>query len=280
MISHHNLLEELNVIVRHQSSADDLAAALQHAIWRNSMAGEGIDIHHIKPHARTIPWSGMDSKIRYENYLADPTHRQLLAQYGWIDTPIKYHINSWGFRSEREYDNVAEPCIVALGCSFTYGTGLHAVDTWPHVLASMLGVGVVNLGMAGHGLDLNSLWLRLKGDGIANPIGVCVVEPPAGRISWMKHIGDTVLGHTLKEVSDRIPDILADLLLNSTMHYYKNYLLINEWANNRNIPLLWSNTRLYTEPGVNVSSARDLGHWGVEWHRVKAEEFYNHLKNT
>ena len=55
-------------------------------------------------------------------YLIGPFYREYFRERGW-DRPeaITYKFNSEGFRCE-EFDD--SPCLVALGCSFTFGNAL------------------------------------------------------------------------------------------------------------------------------------------------------------
>jgi hypothetical protein len=290
-------LVSVNKIVADHYNDHTVTSALQRAIWFNSTAFAGQEGLAV-PQPYTCQWQGMDHPERYQQHLEDPDSAARLAANGWLDQSISYTVNSWGFRSDREYDLVQEPCIVALGCSFTYGTGLHEHQTWPSILARRLGVSLVNLAVPGHGLDLSSLWLLLKGHGIANPLAVCVHEPPAGRISWMQHqLGNhedpmgPVTGLTLRNMFDNgnwtsrhllknapavdktATKMLNDLLLNSSIHNIKNFQLISSWAQSRSVPLFWDNNRTNNFTSV----ARDLAHWGWEWHSAKADWFLTQI---
>jgi len=271
--------DNINFLLGQHCSGTDLSRALRNAIWHNSVVQFG-DVKVKDPQAILTHWQGMDRPDTYQKHIDDPESHNRLRQNNWVGTMIDYHINSWGFRSANEYDEVQEPCIVALGCSFTFGTGLHEYQTWPSVLGNQLGVRVVNLGTPGHGLDLNSLWLTLEGDAIRNPIAVCVLEPPNGRFSWLVQypFESSVFTHQLRELEKNTdPRFIPNILLNSLVHSYKNYHTIKAWADRKGVPLLWNRNLL--NPYV-TSIARDLAHFGPEWHQNKANDFYSHLKNT
>ena len=253
-----------------------LLNSLRSSIWRNSLHCAEAE-HGITPEPMLVHWSGMDSRDRYETHIRNPASLKMLAAGGWVDSVIDYHINSWGFRSEREYEHIHNPCIVTLGCSYTYGTGLHEHQIWPSILAQRLGVELVNLGMPGHGLDLNSLWLLLQGYHITCPVAVCVFEPPRGRISWLARHNDTaVIAEAMIDIAPTDIQLVDGLLLNSSVNTVKNYSIIKGWAESRDVPMLWCND-LSSNAGP---WARDLAHFGPEWHQKKADSFYNHLKNT
>lgn len=283
-------LVSVNKLVAEHYNDHTLESALQQAIWFNSTAFAGQPRQVFVPQPCTSQWHGMDSPTRYQGHLSDPVSLAVLAANGWLDQTINYTVNSWGFRSDREYDAVQEPCIVTLGCSFTYGTGLHEHQTWPRLLASRMGVGLVNLAVPGHGLDLNSLWLLLKGRGIANPVAVCVYEPPAGRISWLQHgyphtadARGTMFAHTLLDICETDGNtsqigwyrLISNLTLNSMSNSVKNFSAISSWAHSRGVPMVWCNSRHNTY----TSLARDLSHWGWEWHSAKADWFFDQLNH-
>ena len=272
------MLDNIDFLMREHCNGADLRSALRSAIWHNGVFQ--FDEPEVKgPCATVTHWQGMDNLEVYQKHMDAPASRNLLEQNNWVGTVIEYHANSWGFRSSFEYDDVQEPCIVALGCSFTFGTALHEHQTWPSILGKQLGVRVINLGTPGHSLDLSSLWLTLAGQGIANPVAVCVLEPPNGRFSWMvqNQLESKVYAHQLRELGASDPRIVPNLILNSLIHSYKNYHTIKNWADGRGVPLLWNHNLL--NPYVN-SLARDLAHFGPKWHQHKANDFYSHLKNT
>jgi hypothetical protein len=228
-------------------------------------------------------WCGSDNRTEYDQNLRDPIQRARLQHEGWIDNPIVYELNSEGWRSEgcREYD-IPEPSLIVLGCSFTYGTGLHLHQTWGHKVSSQLGLTLVNLGMPGHALDLNTAWLLMNQQRIAQPRAVVICEPPATRISWL--LGDIALpnayGHTLlrlagvkgSNTSDLDSTALAWLInnikLNSAVNYYKNRCTVELWAKSRGIKFLHFNSA-----GVRAKTlARDLAHYGEDWHSTIAQQ--------
>lgn len=278
MLNHDGLVYHYNLaLAQHhgEGAAVSLQSALQCGLWYNTIASAEQE-HIYEPQAVLAQWQGMDNRDLYTRHINDPAARARLAEYGWLDTTIDYHINSWGFRSNREYVSIDEPCLVVLGCSFTFGTGLHEHQTWGRVLANRLGLGLVNLAVPGHGLDLGSLWLLLEGHNIRNPRAVCVFEPPMGRLSWLAAMNETVVcAECLRDMCQQHPRIIRTLLLNSTASNIKNYHIIKSWAEQRGAAFAWDN-RIHN----NVTHARDLAHHGPEWHVTTAEDFYTHLKNT
>jgi hypothetical protein len=278
MMSPEAMLDNINFLMDQHCNGVDLRSALRSAIWHNGVFQFG-EPEVEGPCATLTHWQGSDSPESYLKNMEDPGGRVLLERNNWVEAVIDYQVNSWGFRSGIEYDDVADHCIVALGCSFTFGVGLHDYQTWPSLLGKLLGVRVLNLGMPGHSLDLNSLWLTLEGHAIRNPIAVCVLEPPTGRVSWMSQnpLETKAYSHQLREIGESNPRIISNLLLNSLVHSYKNYHTVKNWADRKGVPLLWN--RNLMNPHIN-SLARDLAHFGPEWHQSKANDFYTCLKNT
>lgn len=81
-----------------------------------------------------------------------------------FDVPVR--INTQGFRADREYS--PEPPsgilrIVAVGDSFTFGNGVDVHEAWPAVLERRLEAEVINLGVAGYGVDQQLLILESRG---------------------------------------------------------------------------------------------------------------------
>lgn len=75
-------------------------------------------------------------------------------------------INAQGFRADREYALEPPPGVlrvVAVGDSFTFGNGVHVHEAWPAVLERRLGAEVINLGVAGYGVDQQLLTLESRG---------------------------------------------------------------------------------------------------------------------
>jgi hypothetical protein len=70
--------------------------------------------------------------------------------------------------------------------------------------------------------------------------------------------------------------LIRNLTLNSMSSSVKNFGTISSWAHSRGVPMIWCNS----EPSRSKLLARDLSHWGCDWHQHTADNFYSHLKNT
>lgn len=76
----------------------------------------------------------------------------------YFKPPLEYKLNSRGFRDDE--NNLKPKSIVALGASFTFGTGIRAEDRWSEQLENMLcDTEVRNISVAGYMIDQNYILL-------------------------------------------------------------------------------------------------------------------------
>ena len=260
---------------------------LRHSIYYNALHSSGIeDLDHSKPQPITTYWNGLDSPAAYQRHLGDPDKAATLARYGWIDADIRYDLNSWGFRSPGcvEYDTITEPSFIAMGCSYTFGTGLPQRMIWPQICAEELGLKLINLATAGHGLAMNTQWLLTQGHTLKDPRVVVIFMPPSGRLTWYQRVPGTtpytdhLVGNTFSMTQwERVLPIKENIKYNAHMDYVKNYAAIQLWCDSRQIPL-----HVFTGAGGDPSTyglARDLAHQGRGWHRALAQRVLEHTKD-
>ena len=259
--------------------ADSYRDLLQQAIFTNALHGsEYIHTPEMYPHPLVTHWNGLDLEDTYLKNLNNHFKRKQLIRWGWIDSNIEYHLNSWGFRSQREFSTVTDPSLVVMGCSFTFGTGLHQNQLWGELLADSLGLQLINLGTPGHGLSLSTQWLLLEGNTqIINPRAIVIYVPPPGRISWVESAHGYAIGNTYMMTGfDTYPRVINHIAVNAFMDYVKNYNTICLWAQSRSIPV-----HVFTEVQGNVEVfglARDLQHHGAGWHHMAAKLMYKQVQ--
>lgn len=110
-----------------------------------------IPLHGASEHAgKTLHWIPPDTEQQYKQHLKNSDSRRLLEQFGWIDQSIDYQFNSHGFRTI-EFDQ--RPNFLAIGCSFTQGTGVHEHQRWTTLLSEQMDLWCWNLGIAGASSD-------------------------------------------------------------------------------------------------------------------------------
>lgn len=131
---------------------------------------------------QTLEWMPTDTLERFADLMRDPEHQAYFSSLGW-ERPgaITYAINSDGFRCAEFSD---DPCIMALGCSFTFGTGLPLDTIWPELVGRSLGLRVANLAWGGYSADscfrLAEYWIKKL-----QPRLVVMMAPPPGRWELM-----------------------------------------------------------------------------------------------
>lgn len=252
---------------------------LQNAIFSNALHGSNmLWTPGLTASPVTVLWQGMDFEETYVKNLADPNQRALLEQWGWIDREFDYKINSWGFRSEREFDTVTGPSLITMGCSFTFGTGLPVESIWPTLVSERLGLELINLGTPGHGLELNTQWLISQGDVIKDPRAVVILMPPPGRVTWVEEINHKIIGNTFLMSQLQYPKIMDNVAINGHMHYVRNVQTIELWAKSRGIPV-----HVFAGFAGSPSTfglARDLRHNGEPWHQLGADQMCDRIKNS
>ena len=86
-----------------------------------------------------------------KEYLANK--KKLGDSWHYYDNPIEYKHNKFGYRSI-ELEELKNNFVLAFGCSYTYGFGLHLKDLWVHRLAKELKTTYLNLAVSGTGPEL------------------------------------------------------------------------------------------------------------------------------
>lgn len=101
-------------------------------------------------------WSPSDSLPNYLEKTKDPKN-----EIYYNKRSFNYDMNKNWFRCD-EFESIIEqnkPVLFALGCSFTFGTGLPEHESWPVILSNIIrektreDIAIVNLGSAGTGYD-------------------------------------------------------------------------------------------------------------------------------
>lgn len=242
-----------------------------------------IPLHSSTEHAgRTIGWLAPDTEKQYQQNSADPDQRQLLQQFGWIDQHIKYSFNSHGFRTV-EFDSREN--FVAIGCSFTQGTGVHQHQRWTDCLSQQLDLWCWNLGVAGAASDTCYRIARYYLD-VLKPKFVVFLEPRPNRmelhgdpgelpylINWAYDVANWGGGSFVKTMlaNDENLELRAE----------KNRAAIAYLCWSRNIPFFAYEPDAYLTcvDRTKRDLGRDLLHPGVENNRAFADFLYKDITN-
>lgn len=228
---------------------------------------------------RTVTWMPTDTQESFERMIQDPGHREYFAQQGWLEPDaITYNINSQGFRCD-EFEP-GQPCMIALGCSYTMGIGLPLKSLWHTIIGQRLGLRVYNLAWGGSSADtcfrLAQYWIsRLK------PSLVAMLTPPRGRIELLLDTGIQPPAEVFMPGSQSLHFNPNDVFLkhwwlnddNSIINIEKNNLAIQQLSIQHGSKFV----SLYADQEMcgsreELGYARDYMHAGPKGHELLAEK--------
>lgn len=217
---------------------------------------------------KTVNWVPGDDKENYKYNLHNNFNK--LTELGWADSVIEYTFNSAGFRDNEFPDHIE---YLALGCSHTFGTGLHKTQTWVSFLGSLLDTKIWNAGVAGCAMDTV---FRI----LDNFIGVYSIDtifllcPPKYRYEVCVDNNTWEVRNIHSENVDLFSKMYFTNDLNSAYNFEKNLLSIECICNKHNINLKY----LSADHDLVVDhSARDLMHSGPLAHEQMARMFLQQL---
>ena len=116
-----------------------------------------IDKPHTVAEEFNSKWASSDTENNFNKlYKLYPKHLQY-----YKDNPIDYKINKQNFRSDFDYSpNKTLKVDIFLGCSHTFGVGLHHSHNWTSLISQATGNTPINLGASGHGIGMSYLLLK------------------------------------------------------------------------------------------------------------------------
>jgi hypothetical protein len=234
---------------------------------------------------QTLEWLPTDTRENFEKLLQDLEHRAYFAEQGWLEPgAITYKINSEGFRCD-EFD-YTEPCMIALGCSYTVGIGLPIDAIWPALMGQSLGLKVYNLGWGGNGIDtcyrLARYWIpQLK------PQVVALLAPPRARLELLTIPGTPLPAEVFMPMSQSLLFKSFDAYLkhwfgNEQNHFInreKNMLAIESIAvkNSAKYAAITADEEASCSRDI-VGYARDYMHAGIKGHAMMADSLLRQLQ--
>lgn len=124
-------------------------------IWRYTLSwyinGNCIPIRHEDETNVVLDWDyGCESPELFEQWKKDSKMDPIYLDESY---PVKYELNSLGYRCKNFSEYEGKSFILVIGCSHTYGTGLHNEHIWCNQLGANLNMPVMNLASAGMGPD-------------------------------------------------------------------------------------------------------------------------------
>ena len=218
-------------------------------------------------------WDGTDSEKNFKENCAIEENYKKLNDLGWLEpNVITYKYNSQGFRDD-DFDQ--QPAGIALGCSYTMGTGLPVEHAWPSQLQSMLGQKVWNLGSGGAALDTCYRFLEYWIEHLNVKFVVCAV-PRICRYEIFNSNWSNILPSMPLEINnlDWLVGYQKNYLLydqNSELNRRKNLQAMQHICNKYNIPFYYDLMEDFTDAKL----ARDLLHCGTDTQKRLANKFFN-----
>lgn len=215
---------------------------------------------------QTLLWCQGDTEEMYNYNLKNDYYR--LLKNGWVDRTIEYKFNSLGFRCD-DFDD--QPCIVFLGCSRTFGTGLPIENTFSYIVSKHLNLKCINLGLGG---SSNDTAYRLGSHYIPKLNAKVVVMncPPSSRLEIITN--DSKF-HFVTPRSVFPQEVFYNAWVSGEANMYlnmqKNIAALNFICNQRNIKFVSVNSDNMMIP-INPDSSRDLLHPGVRCNQIYAEK--------
>lgn len=224
-------------------------------------------------------WLPTDTEENYQRLMQDADHRAYFAKQGW-DRPeaITYRFNSHGYRAD-EFDS--EPCLVALGCSYTVGIGLPDRQTWPRLVATAMNIKCANLAWGGYSADtcyrLAEYWLP-----VLRPAYVCMLLPPEHRLELLLDQDSPVQFEVFMPGSESIIFKESDAFLkhwftndqNAAINQRKNERALRQLCRELGIPCMVLDAASHMWGSrEDIGYARDCMHGGPPAHAIIARKF-------
>ena len=232
-------------------------------------------IHLQQQYRSTVSkWAGQDSQALFDHHMSLPRSRVELEKFVWTNPDcISYLYNSQGFRDE-EFNN--DPAGLALGCSFTQGTGIDLDSTWPRQLSHMLDMRIWNLGVGGSATDtayrLAEYWITHL-----NVKFVTMCVPDAHRFE----IWDNGVPHAITHNAASFSELNDFKKLywgndqNGKINQTKNLLAIEQLCVRASVPFYYLFLRTHWR---HVDPGRDLAHSGRKSNKMFAKTMHNLIK--
>jgi len=212
----------------------------------------------------TAYWEGTDTQEAFQKNWQK--RQAALTTAGYTNnTTIEYKSDRLGFRNPK--DITINDSVLALGCSITFGTGLHRTETWPHLLSEQLSISVYNAGVGGGSNDRNFRMLDAL-LGTHKPKAVMLLATYAHRYEQYDYKSNEHVTFYAQHHDDRW---LSDET-HSLLHQKKNILAMNMLCHQRNIPFICIDLENISSDGFQ-QDARDLIHPGAADQQKFAESF-------
>jgi len=213
-------------------------------------------------------WFDTDTKDLFDkNQKKFPNFSKL-----WSGLPITYILNSYGFRTKfslLDPPKKENKRMLALGCSFTFGTGLVNEQIWCNIVEKNTNYDVINLGMPGGSLDsiFRILYSWYK---IVEPDQILIQVP---HLTRREFFSDDLHIHTAGSWRSKFFEFREEFWGDEYDEFYnfKNRLLIETIAGNT--PVKYVNIEDFRMNDY----ARDALHYGPETQKKLAENIIENI---
>ena len=200
--------------------------------------------------------------------------------------------NNYGFRCENiEEKTDNDLVIVSLGCSFTYGAGVHVEDRWSDVFCrkvqetTKLKVRNYNLALEGHSNDYCARTVY-KTINELKPDLYCFLFTYRNRMEWITNETNKIT-QVIPGFDTSFIDVMNDGI--AMYNFNKNYALIDTLCRFNQVPFLFSSVdpRIdeqykhlphYVGKFIRDTKGMDGEHPSAECHAKLAEQFFDKYK--
>ena len=229
----------------------------------------------------TAEWFGNDSLEKYKESL-----KTMPNDWVWRDKKITYHINSHGYRCDKNFNEVDwESSIVVLGCSKVFGIGVDNENTLSGHIHHLTGIPTVNLGIPGASvMRIWSLLTDLLNSGIKPKAVVIVWTDPSRFLEILpnKQLKSWTASH-LNSIDERT------LPYAWISHEYQGIGFANRAINSSRVmckDIPYFDYSWFTVPDIDITNikslydvddARDCIHPGIGTLRKWAEHIVNDM---
>lgn len=232
----------------------------------------------------SVEFLGPRDKEEFEQNLKNHPDNSSLKYYQ--DNPINYVHNNLGFRSNFDYKK-GDKGNLYLGCSHTFGEGLHIEDTWSYKVNEKVGGNYINLGVPGTGMQTGArlLLTYLEYFDVQN---VFVYYPHVYRFEYyhpytgndyenwftcLPHHGFTWPGLNKQALSLLLE---VDYAVSSFVNSF--YSIVGQ-CQSKGIPVYFGNLATHFNFDKDALKARDLTHYSTTVHDCIACDMVNKFKS-
>jgi hypothetical protein len=222
---------------------------------------------------KTLNWLPSDTEELYLKNLKNEFYR--LEKFGWIDNKIQYKFNSNGFRGD---EITTKPSLLALGCSFTVGIGLHYEQTWPWLVSQILQLNCINMGLGG---SSNDTAFRLADYYIPKikPRIVFLLSPEKERLEILNYEDQSIFYWPSMSPIDAFYRSWIINENNALLDEKKNILAIKQLCSENKIKFVHASVQSFFKNYANhpFDYARDLMHLGPKSQKLITEHIMSSL---